>query len=95
MGTGVSPRGRTRGGLARSPASWMVGNAGAGLRQLLAAWQSAREGGATRMRQGVSAGHWRGSKKGDGRVGGRHGREIRRRARVGTRRSTARVGGRN
>jgi hypothetical protein len=37
----------------------------------------------------VCAGHWRGSKKGAGRVGGRHGREIRRRARVRTRRSTA------
>jgi hypothetical protein len=29
------------------------------------------------MRRGVCAGHWRGSKKGSGRVGGRHGREIR------------------
>jgi hypothetical protein len=37
----------------------------------------------------VCAGHWRGSKKGAGRVGGRRGREIRRRARVHTRRSTA------
>jgi hypothetical protein len=36
----------------------------------------------------VCAGHWRGSKKGAGRVGGRCGREIRRRARVRTRRST-------
>jgi hypothetical protein len=41
------------------------------------------------MRRGVCAGHWRGSKKGVGRVGGRHGREIRRRAQVRTRRSTA------
>jgi hypothetical protein len=41
------------------------------------------------MRRGVCAGHWRGSKKGAGRVGGRHGQEIRRRARVRTRRSTA------
>jgi hypothetical protein len=37
-------------------------------------------------------GHWRGSKKGAGRVGGRCGREIRRRARVRTRRSTASAG---
>jgi hypothetical protein len=37
----------------------------------------------------VCAGHWRVSKKGAGRVGGRRGREIRRRARVPTRRSTA------
>jgi hypothetical protein len=37
----------------------------------------------------VCAGHWRGSKKGAGSVGGRRGREIRRRARVRTRRSTA------
>jgi hypothetical protein len=37
-------------------------------------------------------GHWRGSKKGDGRVGGRRGREIRRRARVRSRRSTAGAG---
>jgi hypothetical protein len=29
------------------------------------------------MRRGVCAGHWRGSKKGGGRVGGRRGREIR------------------
>jgi hypothetical protein len=41
------------------------------------------------MRRGASAGHWRGSKKGARRVGGRRGREIRRRARVRTRRSTA------
>jgi hypothetical protein len=41
------------------------------------------------MRREVCAGHWRGSKKGAGRVGGRRGREIRRRARVRTRRSTA------
>jgi hypothetical protein len=37
-------------------------------------------------------GHWRGSKKGAGRVGGRRGRETRRRARVRTRRSTAGAG---
>jgi hypothetical protein len=36
----------------------------------------------------VCAGHWRGSKKGVGRVGGRRGRETRRRARVRTRWST-------
>jgi hypothetical protein len=40
------------------------------------------------MRRGASAGHWRGSKMGVGRVGGRRGRETRRRARVRTRRST-------
>jgi hypothetical protein len=33
--------------------------------------------------------HWRGSKKGVGRVGGRRGRETQRHARVRTRRSTA------
>jgi hypothetical protein len=44
------------------------------------------------MRRGVCAGHWRGSKKGAEHVGGRRGREIRRRARVRTRRSTARAG---
>jgi hypothetical protein len=32
------------------------------------------------MSRGVCAGHWRGSKKGAGHVGGRRGREIRRRA---------------
>jgi hypothetical protein len=37
----------------------------------------------------VCAGHWRGSKKGAGHVGGRRGRETRRRARVRTRWSTA------
>jgi hypothetical protein len=40
----------------------------------------------------VYAGHWRGSKKGAGRVGERRGQEIQRRARVRTRRSTARAG---
>jgi hypothetical protein len=45
------------------------------------------------MRRGVCAGHWWGSKKGAGRVGGRRGREIRRRARVRTCRSTASVEG--
>jgi hypothetical protein len=44
------------------------------------------------MRREASAGHWRGSKKGAGRVGERRGRETRRRARVRTRRSTARAG---
>jgi hypothetical protein len=39
MGTGVSHRGGARGGLERSPASWMAGNAGAGLRRRrLAVW---------------------------------------------------------
>jgi hypothetical protein len=37
MGKGVSPWGGARGGLARSPASWMVGNAGTGLWRRLAA----------------------------------------------------------
>jgi hypothetical protein len=37
MGTGVSPRGGARGGLERTPASWMVGNTGAGLWRWLAA----------------------------------------------------------
>jgi hypothetical protein len=41
------------------------------------------------MRRGASVGHWRGSKKGVGRVGGRRGREIWRCERVRTRRSTA------
>jgi hypothetical protein len=41
------------------------------------------------MKRGVCAGHWRGSKKGAGRMDGRRGREIWRRARVRTRRSTA------
>jgi hypothetical protein len=45
----------------------------------------------SKMKRGVCAGHWRGSKKGAGRVGGHHGREIRRRARVRTRRSMATV----
>jgi hypothetical protein len=44
---------------------------------------------ACRMRRGASARHWQGSKKGVGRVGGRRGRETRRRARVRTRWSTA------
>jgi hypothetical protein len=41
------------------------------------------------MRQGASAGHWWGSKKGVGCMGGRRGRETRRCARVCMRRSTA------
>jgi hypothetical protein len=41
------------------------------------------------MRRGVCVGHWQGSKKGAGCVGGHRGQEIRRRARVRTRRSTA------
>jgi hypothetical protein len=44
------------------------------------------------MRRGASAGHWWGSKKGAGRVGGRRGRETRQRAQVCTRRSTAGAG---
>jgi hypothetical protein len=44
------------------------------------------------MRRGASAGHWRISKKGVERMGGRRGREIRRRARVRTHRSTAGAG---
>jgi hypothetical protein len=44
------------------------------------------------MRRGASAGHWRGSKKGVGRVGGRRGRETRRHARVCTRQPTAGAG---
>jgi hypothetical protein len=93
MGMGVSPRGGARGGLEQSPASWMAGNTGAGLQRRLAVWAE-RERGVKlcELRRGVCAGHWRGSKKGDGRVGGRRGREIRRRARVRTRRSTTRAG---
>jgi hypothetical protein len=45
-----------------------------------------------KMRRGSECGHWRASKKGAGRVGRRHGREIRRRARVRTRWSTASAG---
>jgi hypothetical protein len=41
------------------------------------------------MRRGSECGRWQGSKKGAGRVGGCRGREIRRHARVRTRRSTA------
>jgi hypothetical protein len=44
MGTGVSPRGRARGGLERSPKSWMAGNTGAGLRRRLAAWVERERG---------------------------------------------------
>jgi hypothetical protein len=35
-GMGVSPQGGARGGLERSPASWIAGNAGTGLRRRLA-----------------------------------------------------------
>jgi hypothetical protein len=43
-GTGVSPRGGARGGLERSPASWMPGNTGAGLRRRLAVWVERERG---------------------------------------------------
>jgi hypothetical protein len=43
-GKGVSPRGGAQGGFTRSPVSWMVGNAGAGLKLRLATWAE-REGG--------------------------------------------------
>jgi hypothetical protein len=51
--------------------------------------QCAREGEAVRNEARGVHGHWRGSKKGAERVGGRRGQEIRRCARVRTRRSTA------
>jgi hypothetical protein len=93
MGMGVSPWGGAWGGLDRSSASWKAGNVGAGLRRRLAAWAERERGrGYVKRGEGVCAGHWRGSKKGAGRVGGRRGREIRRRARVCTRRSTAGAG---
>jgi hypothetical protein len=44
------------------------------------------------MRRGSECGHWRGSKRGAGRVGGRRGREIQRRALVRTHWSTTGVG---
>jgi hypothetical protein len=44
MGKGVSLRGGTRGGLARSSARWMVVNAGAGLRWRLAARAERKRG---------------------------------------------------
>jgi hypothetical protein len=43
-GTSVSPRGGARGGLGRSPVSWMAGNTGAGLRRRLAAWVERERG---------------------------------------------------
>jgi hypothetical protein len=44
LSTGVSPPGGAWGGLERSPTSWMAGNAGAGLRQRLAAWAKRERG---------------------------------------------------
>jgi hypothetical protein len=44
------------------------------------------------MRRGSECGHWRGSKRELGCVGGRRGREFRRRARVRMRRSTVGAG---
>jgi hypothetical protein len=44
MGKGVSPHGGAWGGLARSPASWMVGNAGSGLQRRLAAREERERG---------------------------------------------------
>jgi hypothetical protein len=43
-GKGVSPWGGARGGLAQSPASWMVRNAGAGLQRCLAVWAERERG---------------------------------------------------
>jgi hypothetical protein len=54
----------------------MAGNMDASLRRLLAAWAEHERAELREMRRGASAGHWWGSKKGVGRVGGHHGREI-------------------
>jgi hypothetical protein len=43
-GKGVSPRGGAREGLGRSPASWLAGNVGAGLRRRLAVWAERERG---------------------------------------------------
>jgi hypothetical protein len=48
-GKGASPHGGAQGGLARSPASYMAGNAGACLQRR---GQSAREGGVVRNEAG-------------------------------------------
>jgi hypothetical protein len=76
-GTGVSPRGGARERGHGSPAA--AGGVGRARERVKL----------SEMRQGVCTGHKQGSKKGAGRVGGHRVREIRRRARVHTRRSTA------
>jgi hypothetical protein len=99
-GTGVSPRGGARGGLGRSSgrlgavSGELVGRErGRGSPAAAGDVGRARERvKLSEMRRGVCAGHGRGSKKGAGLVGGRRGRETQRRARVRTRRSTARAG---
>jgi hypothetical protein len=64
-----------------------------GLRRARWPGTRARErAGLCEMRRGSECGHWRGSKRGAGCVGGHRGREIRRRARVRTRWSTASAG---
>jgi hypothetical protein len=76
--------------LARSPASWMVGNAGASLRRRLG---RARERAELReMRRGRVRGTGWALRRELGAWAGVVGREIRRRARVRTRRSTAGAG---
>jgi hypothetical protein len=71
----------------------MVGNAGAGLRRRLAARAECERGAMLcEMRRGSVCGNWWGSKRGARHVGGRRGREIRRRARVRTCWSTASAG---
>jgi hypothetical protein len=44
MRKGVSPQDGARGGLARSPASWMAGEEGTGLRWHLTAWAERERG---------------------------------------------------
>jgi hypothetical protein len=57
MGTGVSPRGRARGSLARLPAGWMTGTTGAGHWQGRAAWaERERERGCVNWDERASAG---------------------------------------
>jgi hypothetical protein len=78
MGTGASPRGGARGGLAWLPAGWMTGTAGVGLRRGRVAWAKRENGrGCAKWDEGASAGAG-GAKKGAGCVGGRRGRGSRR-----------------
>jgi hypothetical protein len=69
MGTSVSPRGRARGGLARLPAGWTTGTAGAGHRRGRAAWAERERGRGCAKWDGEASAGASGSKKGAGVCG--------------------------
>jgi hypothetical protein len=66
MGTGASPRGGARGGLARLPADWTTGTTGAGHRRGRAAWAERERGRGYEKWDGKASAGAGGAKKGAG-----------------------------